>query len=150
LLTDRKHGVQACRWVLEDDRDLLASHAAQVFSRHRHQVAPLEDDPAAGDPAGVRQQSEDGETDGCLAGTALASEHKGAAALQVERDAVDSANGAVGRDELGAEVLNLEDGIVHEVPFGGRRRGDDAMRRVRLYSRCQASLWGTVYGGSNG
>src|SRR5574341_887778 len=76
------------------------------------EVPALVQDTAAGDAPGVREEVQDTETHGRLAGPALAHKGQGPAAAHRQRDVVNGLHGAVRRDVFGAQAIDAEDGLV--------------------------------------
>ena len=56
LARDLEHRIERRHRVLEHHGDAVAAHVAQLFLRHLHDVAALEQDLAAGDAGGLVQQ----------------------------------------------------------------------------------------------
>ena len=108
LRPDAVERVQRGERVLEDHRDLLAAHLAQLVLGQREQVAALEDHLAA--ERGVRGagQAQHGEVRDALAGAGLAHDAERAAGVDRVGDAVDGAHDAVVRQELDREVADFE------------------------------------------
>ncbi len=108
LLADLVERVERGQGVLEDHRDLVAAHAAQLLGVELVQVLALEHD-AAGD-LGVRRpgQAEDGHVGDALAAARLADDAERLALLDRERDAVHGLDHAVVGLEVDLEVLYLE------------------------------------------
>ncbi|MDT4873037.1 hypothetical protein FQZ97_1082600 [compost metagenome] len=69
---------------------------------------------AAGNAAGLGQETHDGEAGHRLAGTGLADHGKGLAALEIEGHAVDGLGRGALADEPGLEVTDREDGVSGE------------------------------------
>ena len=61
LVTDREDRIERRHGLLENERDLCATHGAHVGFRQREQVAVLEPDHAAGDPARRLDETHDRE-----------------------------------------------------------------------------------------
>ena len=110
LAADGQHRVERGHRLLEDHRDLVAADPAHLGPAQPEQVAALEADRAAREAAGRdRDQAQDRERGDALAAAALADHAQGLAAPQLERDAVDRLDHAVAGQEVGPEILDLED-----------------------------------------
>src|SRR5688500_2909523 len=90
LLRDAHEWVQRRHRVLEDHPDPLAADRANLVVTQREQIAAIEHNLAAGDPAGWRRNKpHDGEIRDRLAGPGLANDAERYSAGHVERHAVD-------------------------------------------------------------
>ena len=108
-LPDAVHRVQAGERILEDHRDVLAAHVAQLGRRGLQQVLPVQQDLARDLRALRVEQAEDGEVGDALARAGLAHDAERLAAPQREREAGDGVHDAVLRRELDREVAHFEE-----------------------------------------
>ena len=123
LAADAIHRVQARERILEDHRDVLAAHVAQLVRRRLEQVLALEQDLARDlRPLGV-QQAEDGEVRDALARARLADDAERLAAPERERQARDRVDDAVLGRELDGQVADVEKQLAaHEYRTLGSRK----------------------------
>jgi glycine/D-amino acid oxidase-like deaminating enzyme len=102
------HGVQARERVLEDHRNLLAPHPAQLGVRRREEVASLEQRLSRDPRPPAVEQAEDGEVRDALARAGLARDAERLAAAKRERQPVDRVDDAVLGRELDGELPHVE------------------------------------------
>src|SRR6185437_2920936 len=101
--------VERCHRLLEDHGNVIAAHRAHRRLVKAQQIAALEPDRAADDPAGRRRhETHERERGHALATAGFADDGQRLAAPQRERHAVDRLDGAVANGELGAEPLDVE------------------------------------------
>lgn len=123
LETDGPHGVEIGHGVLGHQADGGAAQSGELLGAQVGDVAPLETDRAAGDPAGSGQQSDDGVGQGGLAGARLPHDGHGLAGVEGQ------VRLAHGWDEPGRgaegdlQVGDLQEGVALGVPGGGRGEG---------------------------
>ena len=132
LRPDLQGRVQRGHRVLEDHRDLVAADVLHLAFRKLRQVLAVEEHLAAHDPRRrLRDEAHDRERSDRLPATGLADNAERLPLLQREADAVDRLHDALTREEVGLEVVDLENS--HGVPTrslacadrvrrGGRRR----------------------------
>ena len=108
LVADLVERMQRGERVLEDHRDLLAAHLAQLGVVHRQQVAPLEQHLAAERRVAGAGEPEHGEVRDALARARLADDAERLARVDRVGHAVDGAHDAVVGRELHGEVLDLQ------------------------------------------
>ena len=107
LVAHAVDGVERGHGLLEDHRDLPAADLLHLGLRGGEEVLAVEGDRAAGHMAGLLEQSHDGERRHGLARAGLAHHGEDLAALEVEGHAVDGADHALARGELGDQVVYL-------------------------------------------
>ena len=109
LVADGQRRVEAGQRVLEDEPDLLAAQLAHVLRAELQQVDAVEQDRARDDPARrIRHEPRDRERRDALAAAGFADEAERLAVADVEADVVDRLDDAVGREEVGRQVADLE------------------------------------------
>ena len=108
LAADRHDRVQARHRVLVDHGDAPPADRAQPGFVQRRQLAPLEANAAAGDPAGAPEIAHDRERDRRLAAAGFADEPERFAGVQPEADAGDDERLAGARGVRDAEVADIE------------------------------------------
>ena len=135
LLADRVHRVQRGHRILEDHRDLVAAHLAQLRRRQLEQVAALEDRLARRDRLRSRVQPEDRQAGDALAAARLADDRERLALLDREGDAVDRADDAVVGTKLRLQVADVEERHVVQSTGVGPTRAGCAGRSMRTADR---------------
>src|SRR3989442_224874 len=121
LPEDGEERIQRRHGVLEDDGDPPATDPAQFALALPGQVLALEDDTAAHDPGGPRQEPDDREARRRLAASRLADEPQGLALVEREAHAVHRLDDACPpeRVEVGLEIGHPKNGV--EVRHGFAR-----------------------------
>ena len=109
LELDRLHRVERSERVLEDHRDLPASHTAQDVLAGTGELEVAEADRTAADPARRLQQAEDRECERRLPGARLADDRDAVTAPDLERCAIDGSNDAAVNRVLDEQVLDRQD-----------------------------------------
>ena len=110
LALDRQHGVQRGHRFLEDHADLAAAHLAHLVVGQLQHVAPADGDRALDDLAGrVGDQPQDRHGADRLAASRLADDGDRLALGDVIGNAVHRLNDARGREEVRAEIPDLDD-----------------------------------------
>ena len=110
LLADGVDRVERGHRLLEDHRHLAAAQLAALVGRQRQHVAVAEHHRLGLDLARrARHQAHDRERRHALAAAGLADQADGAAARHAEADAVDGAEQAAVRREVGLQAANLEE-----------------------------------------
>ena len=114
LAADGEDGVEGGHGLLEDHGDAVAADTADLFLVGLEQVLALEEDLAADDlPGWVGDQSQYGEGADGLAAAALPDQAHDLSRLDVVADAVDRLHHPVVGEEVGPQVLYLEQGSRH-------------------------------------
>ncbi len=108
LLADGQHRVERHHRVLEDHRDLVATHLLQLPRFHGGQLAAVETDAAAGDVARLGDQVENRECGHRLAGTGFADDPQAFTAIQREADTTQRLDFALAQGEAHIEIGNFE------------------------------------------
>ncbi len=127
LVADLQHRVERGHRILEDDRHVVAAHAAQLLLRQLQEVAALEDRLAARDLAGrYRDEPEDRHRANALAGSRLADDAEGLSRIDVVGDAIHRPDDSVVGRELDREIADRKNRIRHErgAELGRGRRAD--------------------------
>src|SRR5439155_3684761 len=122
------HRIERRHRLLEDHRDLVAPHGAELLGLEREDVASLELDEAAGTdvPGWLGNEAEDGERGDRLAAPRLPHDAEGLTGPDIEGDAVDGPRRA-------AALLGHEIGL--QVPHAQQRLGHTASLRGSSASR---------------
>ena len=109
LIADGQHRVERCHRLLEDHGDRIASDLAHLRFGQLEQIAPFEDDPP-GDRSSRRRrnQAQDRERRDALPAARFAHDRQRLAARDRERYTVDGAHHAVAGEEIGLQLLDLE------------------------------------------
>ncbi len=114
LPLDRVQRIERGHRLLEDHRDLVAAHGANVVLGEREKIAALEQDLAGGmRSGGIGQQLQDRQRGHRLARAGFADQRHGLALVDVEGDAVGHERVAAVLTEGDREVLDLEQRIGH-------------------------------------
>ena len=121
--------------LLEDHRDAVAAQLAQLLVRHRAQLLAVEQDLAALDAAGLRDQAKDREAGHALAAARLADEAHDLAAVDREVHAGHGAHDAIARVERGPQAAHIEDGARRAALHPERDRRARAGRSPRSWRR---------------
>ena len=108
LVAHAVHRVERGHGLLEDHGDLLAPDFLQLPLAHFGDVRPLVADFAAGDPAGLLQQAQDGAEGLALAAARLAHQAEGLPMEDLEGDAVHGADGLPLAGEGHVEVTDFK------------------------------------------
>ena len=125
LLADGVHRVERRHRVLEDHRDLAAPDLAQLLFRRQQQIVALPQDLPALDAArGLGDEPQDAHGGDGFARPGLAHHGEDLTRLHHEADAVDRPHGAAVGFEIGPEVADLQQRVVHQ-----RSRGSSASRK---------------------
>ena len=96
LTADAPHRIERRHRVLKDHRQLAAANGAHRIEREARNIAATQPDFAAHDPQARRQQPHDGQHRDALARAGLAHQPEHVIRRDIERDAVDQANRALG------------------------------------------------------
>ena len=111
LRSDLERRVQRRHRVLEDHRHLAAAHVLELAVAELRQVAPVEHDRAVDDlRRRLGDEAHDRESRDRLAAAGLADDAERPPLLHVEGDAVDRLDDPLTREEVGLEVVDLEQG----------------------------------------
>ena len=113
LRADGEHRVERRHRLLKDHADVAAADRLHLPLGQADQVAAEERDPARFDAGGRRQQPHDRERRDALARAALADDAERAALLDAKRDIVDRLHDAFFGVEVGAEIVDFDDGWRH-------------------------------------
>jgi hypothetical protein len=113
LIADRVDRIERSHGVLEDHRDLASAEPAHLFIVEVQQFSTIEQDLAAGDFAGWRDQAHYRETGDRLAAPRFAHKRERRACLDVEAHIVCSFDRSGSRKEVSAEVSDFEDVVGH-------------------------------------
>ena len=108
LAADAQHRIEGGHGLLEDHGDLLAPDFLQLPLAHFGDVRPLVADFAAGDPAGLLQQAQDGAEGLALAAARLAHQAEGLPLEDLEGDAVHGADGLPLAGEGHVEITDFK------------------------------------------
>ena len=109
LRPDRQRRIERRHRVLEDHRDLAAADVLELTLGELGQVAALEEHLAGDDlRRGLRDQAHDRERRHRLAAAGLADDPERLPLLDLEADSVDRADRALAREEVRAQVVDLE------------------------------------------
>ena len=131
LLADGVHRVERRHRLLEDHRDLVAADALHLAVAERHEVAPLEHDPAPlPDLARRLDQPHDRERADRLAAAGLTDEAEGLAGVELEVDPVDGPDRPLAGTEPRPQVLDPQE-LSHARLAACRRRAHPAGPGVR-------------------
>lgn len=110
LRTDRQDRVERHHRILEYHGDPLAAQLPHLFIRIFRDVGAVEDDPAAGNPAGFIEEPHDREAGHRLSGSGFSHKTKDLAALHRERHIIDGAKTGASPavTEFGDEIAHLQ------------------------------------------
>ena len=92
--------------LLEDERNLGAADLLHLPLLQREEIASLEHDPAARDPARPLHEPENGERRHRFSAPRLADQAQGLARVHVEADVNDGRGNTTSQVEYGRQVLN--------------------------------------------
>ena len=131
LVAHRVGRVEGGHGLLKDHGDAVAADAAHLGLGQLHQVLPLEQDLAAGDPARRGgDETHDGVGGDALAAAGLAHQAQGLAGQNGQAHVVDRLGGVAAHREIGPQVLDLEQrGGDHGVSPSTAGRARPATRR---------------------
>ena len=158
LVADRVQGRERAHRLLEDDRDPAAPDRAPdrvvvgVAREVERLVVPArvaQDDLAAGDPRGLRQDAEDRLRDHGLAGAALADQSDRLAGLDREAHAPDRLDHALVGEKVDRQVLDLQERRRHGAPaeqLAGRAEPGRRMAAEHLEQPLEETPAGLVHG----
>jgi hypothetical protein len=106
-----EHGIERGHRLLEDHRDVLAAHRAHRLFVERQQIDACQLDLAAGDAAGrIGHQPHQRQRCNALAAARFADDRQGLVRREREADAVYGFHGTEAQVEIGAQVLDREQG----------------------------------------
>jgi hypothetical protein len=108
LIADGEHGVEGSHRLLEDHGDPCSAHATHRLGILGEQVLALEEHATGGHPPGRRHQPHDGQRGDALSAAALPHESEDLTAIDGEAHAVDGAEHALRRREMGLQALDGE------------------------------------------
>jgi hypothetical protein len=109
LSPDRERRVQRRHRVLEDHRDLAPANVLEIVFGQLRQIRSLEQHLARHDLRGrPRDQAHERERRDRLPAARLADDSERLALVDLEADAVDGPDHAVAREEMGAQIVDLE------------------------------------------
>jgi hypothetical protein len=109
LGADRQPGIERGHGVLQDHGDLLAPHAPHLRGRLLEQVLTVEQHPAADDASGrLGDQPHQRQAGDRLTGARFADEGQRLAGVQGEAHAVHGLRDAAAGEEVGLEVVDLQ------------------------------------------
>src|SRR5262249_17897225 len=109
LASDLEDGVQRGERVLQDHRDVLPTMLTHAALRERKQVLAREQDLTGEDATGALNEPQDRGGRNALAGPAFSDKAQHLAGLNREAHAIDGAHGAVLREEVRAQIFDLEE-----------------------------------------
>ena len=127
LAADRQHRIEARHRLLEDHRDVVAADGAHLAFGELQQIPALEADRARDLARRLGDQPHQRHRGDRLAAAGFADDGERLALVDMEGDAVDRAVDALGRAEMGLQILDFE-----QVPSDQSllaMRGSSASRR---------------------
>ncbi len=128
LIADGSDRVEGRHGFLEDHGHAPAAQATKLLFAQLQQVTALQGHPAAGTRR-RRQQAHDGQRRHGLAAAGLADQAQALAGLQAQRDLAQDLCPTLGRRDLDAELLDLEQSHHGSPQRTRRRRGSRTSRR---------------------
>ena len=120
LHADAEHRIERGHRFLEDHGDLATAHPGDLVLVEVEQIATLEADAPAGDPARVRDEAQNRERAHRFAAAGFADQGDRLAGIDRIGDPVDRLDHPVAATELDPEVVDCKQ--VHRLPFPGPSR----------------------------